>query len=388
MKKINWIPSAVKIWIPLAVMVGFIAFFVYRIVTIDERTVPKLSIIGKQAQSITAQAIATTQASIQNDAQQAWVARRRPSCRQLPARINRSGLANWGEDEQGRIVQFQDPMLVTFSVEDLLDLWGFASRWTSVMNDRANMSVQTPVSGPLKAKILRAKNRILSLEDVPCGYEWSVVQGIVASYGEHLILREHGDINSVASYDVRANGTSAYQDAKRITDQDAMQMDEVSLSVRMVENATALIFARSVSNLSGYLPDTLDAFRTICSRFNVSYMGFEQAAILWNKGRFSAQLKERPNDELRRTVELTEDVDRGDSRRFLAEMWRRENTLRPAIMDIEQSLPAHASCRFPPSTEPLEYGMELYLPGLSDPVINFVQKVQSDESKVAFHQVN
>lgn len=239
-------------------------------------------------------------------------------------------------------------------------------------------------AGPLKVKIESAKRRIMGTRDVPCSYEWPIVQGIVALYGEHLVLRGIGEIGPLAQYESRIGVASIYQDRMRMLPVDAEQESDLTLSVRMVRSATAIVFARSFSILSGYAPDVLDAFRTLCPPFNISYAGFEEAALLWNEGRFLEAIRYELDDQKHPDLKVMKDVDRGDSSGFIARVTKMVQDSESAFIQVEQKLPRHFTCTYPPKLNGPDQGVQLIPDEINDPMINYVLLATSEQSKVAF----
>ena len=303
---------------------------------------------------------------------------KRVACRQLPAHMNRAGLPLWGKSEADEPVQLEEPVVELLSKKKRQEIKGVARRVIASMN--VQEEPRTDIQDSLKDKIELARKRVLALQTIPCAYEWNLVRAIVDSYGPHLILRNHGDADLLSQFDSRVKMTSTFQNAKRISDSEAEQENDVTLSARMVENATALVFARSVSILSGFRPDSLDAFRTVCVQFNTSYTGYEQAAILLNRGRYLEAIQVKGNPD----VKMIQDLDRGVPNEFIRRISDTVRHMGTVYAEAEKNLPVHTGCRFPPEANGPNEGMELFPNDLSDPIINLVELLLSEQTKVAF----
>jgi hypothetical protein len=366
----------------LALLLCAMGYLQYRMMTFGEHNPVALQQFAATVQAQTAQAIRVSQ--IQADVLELSktiatpIPKRDIACRQLPVRINRSALALWGKNEQGQTVQLERPTAEVLPVERQVTLWDLVNR---LIGSRGTLEEpRNNIAESLRTTLERARKRILSLQDIPCAYEWNIVRGIVEMYGPHLILRDHGQVNPLAKYDPRVKTVSNYQNARRISDAQAEQENDVALSVRMVENATALVFARSVAEQSGHMPDTLDSFRDICVPFNIAYTGFEEAAILLNRGRYLEAIQGPEHQD----IKMIQDVDRGVPNEFISRIAQHVQEVEPAYVKTKQALPLYVECRFPPQAAGPDQGMEFFPDELNDPIINFVNAELSEQTTRLF----
>lgn len=374
MKRSLW-----AVWVLSLLVCGFFGYKYYKH---EEKSPAKLqthveSLLDQNAQLVSAGQIARLQAVRKQPRVESTL------CRQLPAHIDRTNNPFWGLNDQGQVVQLQNsyPEILSFDVQvDHMYMVGRIINATQTLADPP----KPLADGPLKVKIESAKRRILSTRNVPCAYEWSIVQGIVALYGEHLIVRGIGEINPLAQYEARIGVASIYQDRMRILAYDAERESDMMLSIRMVRSATAMVFARSFSVLSGFAPDVLDAFRTLCPPFNISYAGFEEAALLWNEGRFLEAVRYELDDQNHPDLKMMKDVDRGNFGEFIARVTSAVRDSEQAFIQVEQKLPPHYTCKYPPRLNGPNQGVQLFPNELNDPMINFVMLTTSEQSKVAY----
>lgn len=370
-------------WLCTAALVGICAFFLYKFYTFQPRGPDELKTEITRSQVRTAQAIA--------QAQVARLSRRMPpppqaACRQLPVRINRANLTFWGKDAQNQPVQLQQPYFGCYSGEEVYGIVDLVTRFieaTPAIQD----APMPPEAAALHLRLQKARERIVSLADVPCAYEWDVVRSIVLSQGDQLILQKIGEVSPLRDYDARKRVTSIYQQAKRIPPEEAEKMSDLALTLQMVENATALIFARTVTILSGYTPDELDALRTICVPFNISYVGYEKAAMIWNRGRVLAFIQNTLSEEERfanrKGLKAVEDVDHGSPTELISQMVASVDSKEPTLRYMESQLKGHVDCDFPPVLNGPERGARVLLDALNDPMINFVNVATSEQSRLA-----
>lgn len=359
-----------------------IVYFSYRWMAWTPPVGPMVAVSGKVAVAMEY----GLQELNQRTMEQTVVQRRRESsksCRQLPEHLNRTELSSWGKNEYGRYVQLEYPLLEYISDEAQIEYWNFASQWTAIVPSTEPGRALEDTE--LKQKLARAIRRVLMTDDVPCAYEWHAVRGVVALHGELLVLKEHGDVSAVARYDARSTRLSPYRDALRISDREAEELSDLSLSRMLVANATAAVFARSIAALSGYMPDTLDAFRVLCSPFNRSYVGYEAAAIAWNEGRFLATVPDVLSGENLASYRTVASVDEENSKEMLSRIATRVSEFGIEIFEINghwSYVRDSLSCRFPPQLNGTDRGREYYLSDADHPVIHFVLQENAKVSKM------
>lgn len=312
------------------------------------------------------------------------------ACRPLPAKIDREGLSFWGfDDDQKKIVQYRRYTPSSYSDQERYRMWQWVNRYAQ-LSKASHASPRILGAGPLKERLEAARSRILNHPSVPCAYEWRAIQGIVASQPEALILSDVGEADPLAEYNGGPQAASIYQQAKRIPSSQAEKEDELTLALRMVDNATSLVFSRSMNIRTGYGPGILEAFRTLCLPFNVSYVAQEEAAILWNRGRFLQSVRHLMTEETefayRRDLKMMDQVDRGSNDLIIQRMTDQVRAAKSVYADMVAQTPKDLACEYPPDKG--EGGSKpassVSIDALNDPIVNFMQSAISEQSKLAF----
>jgi hypothetical protein len=352
--------------IPLVVVA--MLYFAWKATTYGERNPEALNrFVGEERNAVEAY-LKEEAKNAEEAAAKALVVRepRTSACRQLPAYGQWQTSPLWGKNAYGQAVSFQPIIPELLTNEKQFEIWNLVMRINQTQEPK--MSPRSEIPHALLERVEQAQEKIRAIKRLPCAYQWEIVRGIAELYGPYLILRDHGSISRIASFDGRAQHESAYLDQRKISDETAFKENAVTFAVRMVEVATAMVFARSISVQSGYMPDTLETLRTICVPFNTSYTGFEEAAVLWNRGRFLEAVQEAPHPD----ITMIRELDNGRSIEFLARVVRRAEHMESLYEEGERSMGTHVGCRYPPRTEGPFQGMELLPAELDDPMIHFL----------------
>lgn len=313
------------------------------------------------------------------------------TCRPLPATVNRSALVFWGYgDDLTSVVPYQRSAPSSYTNEQRFKIWKWASEYVSAARQAPPSPKRAPISAELKERLASAKMHVLNASDLSCAYEWRAVQGIVASQAEQLILSDAGEVDPLREYDGGLNAATIYQQLYRIPVARAEQESVLSLALQMIDHATSQVFARSIRIRAGMAPGYLEAFRKLCMPFTVSYVANEAAAIQWNRGRFLASVRDSLTEDALKvhhdSFAMMQEIDKGHADLLMRVVRQRLSEAGPASIKMAEGTPKDIVCEYPPGTEDFntEQAPSINVDDLDDPVVNFVQKTLSDQSKIAF----
>lgn len=313
------------------------------------------------------------------------------SCGPLPASINRSTLVFWGfDDDATSVVPYQRSAPSSYTNEQRFQIWQWASEYVSAARQAPTISKHVPLSAELKERLASARTHILNITELPCAYEWRAVQGVIVSHAEQLILSDCGEVDPLNEYDGGLKAASIYQQLNRIPASRAEKESVLSLALQMIDHATSLVFARSIRIRAGMAPGYLEAFRKLCMPFGVSYAANESAAILWNRGRFLASVHDSLTEDALKAHQdafaMMREADNGRADVLMRTVRQRLMEAGPAYTKMAEGTPKNIICEYPPGSGDFgtEQARSINVDDVNDPIVNFVQKALSDQSKIAF----
>ncbi len=234
-----------------------------------------------------------------------------------------------------------------------------------------------PISDPATAKKFNeAKQLVLSRPNPPCAYKWEDVRALIEKYGGYLVTDAYGRINPYEDIEgSRGAFSSSFASRLFIGKENLNTYSARDVARAMIQNASAVVFTRSIMAWSGFGILGIDGARSICPEFSKVYYLFEITAQEWNAGRFlaNAAASDRSWEQTSKAaVDAVRAYDRGSTDELFLVVGMQAARLHEATKRLLGLLAHGFECAYPPRGSGAQEGMEIRPQDMDDPMVNLM----------------